>query len=53
LIVEDAELEAIETESTHVIEIDSFVPRQQIDRASSTVPIMSRPTSRSPTRRLR
>jgi DNA end-binding protein Ku len=32
LIVEDAELEAIEIESTHVIEIDSFVPRQQIDQ---------------------
>ena len=27
LIVEDEELEAIEIESTHVIEIDSFVPR--------------------------
>ena len=32
LIVEDKELEAIEIESTHVIEIDSFVPRQQIDQ---------------------
>jgi DNA end-binding protein Ku len=32
LIVEDAELEGIEIESTHVIEIDSFVPRQQIDQ---------------------
>jgi DNA end-binding protein Ku len=32
LIVGDAELEAIEIESTHVIEIDSFVPRQQIDQ---------------------
>jgi DNA end-binding protein Ku len=32
LIVEDEELEAIEIESTHVIEIGSFVPRQQIDQ---------------------
>jgi DNA end-binding protein Ku len=32
LIIEDEELEAIEIESTHVIEIDSFVPRQQIDQ---------------------
>jgi DNA end-binding protein Ku len=32
LIVEDEELEAIEIESTHVIEIDSFVPRPQIDQ---------------------
>src|SRR5256885_16380952 len=32
LIVEDAELEAIEIESTHIIEIDSFVPRSDIDQ---------------------
>jgi DNA end-binding protein Ku len=32
LIVEDEDLEGIEIESTHVIEIDSFAPRQQIDQ---------------------
>ena len=32
LMVEDEELEAIEVESTHVIEIDRFVPRSQIDQ---------------------
>src|SRR3954462_2382497 len=32
LIVEDEELEAIQIQSTHVIEIDGFVPRQQIDQ---------------------
>src|ERR671930_2113240 len=32
LIVEDAELEAIEIESTHTIEIDSFVPYSAIDQ---------------------
>ena len=32
LVVEDDELEAIEIASTHVIEIDSFVPRCQIDQ---------------------
>jgi DNA end-binding protein Ku len=32
LIIEDAELEAIEIESTHIIEIDSFVPRSEIDQ---------------------
>jgi non-homologous end joining protein Ku len=32
LIVEDAELDTIEIESTHTIEIDSFVPRAQIDQ---------------------
>jgi Ku70/Ku80 beta-barrel domain len=32
LIVEDAELEAIEIESTRTIEIDSFVPRAAIDQ---------------------
>jgi DNA end-binding protein Ku len=31
LIIDDAEIEAIEIESTHTIEIDSFVPRAQID----------------------
>ena len=32
LIIEDAELEAIEIESTHTIEIDRFVPHSQIDQ---------------------
>src|ERR1700726_4102433 len=32
LLVEDEELEAIEIESTHIIEIDSFVPRSEIDQ---------------------
>jgi DNA end-binding protein Ku len=32
LLVEEAELEAIEIESTHVIEIDRFVPRLEIDQ---------------------
>ena len=32
LIVADEELDAIEIESTHTIEIDSFVPRAQIDQ---------------------
>src|SRR5436853_7563233 len=32
LIVEDAELDAIEIESTHTIEIDRFVPPPQIDQ---------------------
>jgi DNA end-binding protein Ku len=32
LMVEDEELEAIEVESTHVIDIDRFVPRSQIDQ---------------------
>jgi DNA end-binding protein Ku len=32
LIIEETELEAIEIESTHIIEIDSFVPRCGIDQ---------------------
>src|SRR5207248_6153333 len=32
LIVSEEELDAIEIESTHTIEIDSFVPRAQIDQ---------------------
>ena len=31
-MVEDQELDAIEIESTHTIEIDRFVPRLQIDQ---------------------
>ena len=31
LLIEDEELEAIEVESNHIIEIDLFVPRSQID----------------------
>jgi DNA end-binding protein Ku len=31
LVIEEAKLEAIEIESTHIIEIDSFVPRSEID----------------------
>jgi DNA end-binding protein Ku len=32
LVIEDEELEKIEIESTHIIEIDRFVPRQEIDQ---------------------
>jgi len=32
LVVEEDELDAIEIESTHTIEIDRFVPRQEIDQ---------------------
>src|SRR5688572_22595227 len=32
LMVEDEELEAIQVESTHTIEIDRFVPATQIDK---------------------
>jgi hypothetical protein len=35
LVIDDAELEAIEIESTHTIEIDSFVPRTEIDQRFS------------------
>ena len=31
ILVEDEELEAVEIESNHTIEVDSFVPREQID----------------------
>jgi Ku70/Ku80 beta-barrel domain len=47
LLVEDAELEAIQIASTHTIEIDSFVPRSQSISASSTLLIISGPASRS------
>jgi DNA end-binding protein Ku len=41
LIVEDEELEAIQIQSTHVIEIDTFVSRQQIDQRFFDTPIIS------------
>jgi DNA end-binding protein Ku len=44
LLVEDAELEAIEIESTHTIEIDSFVPRSQIDQRFFNTPYYVRPS---------
>src|SRR5258708_4740150 len=45
LIVEDAELEAIEIESTHTIEIDSFVPRSEIDQRFFDTPYYIMPTA--------
>ncbi|HEY6603541.1 MAG TPA: Ku protein, partial [Xanthobacteraceae bacterium] len=44
LIVEDAELDAIEIESTHTIEIDSFVPRAQIDQRFLDTPYYVTPS---------
>src|SRR5436853_3407648 len=44
IIVEDDEIDAIEIESTHVIEIDSFVPRAQIDQRFFDTPHYVTPT---------
>ena len=44
LLVEDAELEAIEIESTHTIEIDSFVPRAEIDQRFFDTPYYVTPS---------
>src|SRR5436853_5470554 len=44
LAVEDAELEAIEIESTHIIEIDSFVPRSEIDQRFFDTPYYIMPS---------
>ena len=44
LIVEDEELEAIEIESTHTIEIDRFVPRAKIDQRFFDTPYYVAPT---------
>jgi DNA end-binding protein Ku len=44
LMVDDAELEAIEIESTHTIEIDSFVPRSQIDQRFFDAPYYITPS---------
>jgi DNA end-binding protein Ku len=45
LVVEDEELERIEIESTHVIEIDSFVPRQEIDQRFFDTPYYVTPNA--------
>jgi DNA end-binding protein Ku len=42
--LEDAELDAIEIESTHTIEIDSFVPRAQIDQRFFDTPYYVTPS---------
>src|SRR5262249_3699136 len=44
LIVEDAEIEAIEIESTHTIEIDRFVPRSAIDQRFFDTPYYVMPS---------
>src|SRR5437879_8746905 len=44
LIVEDEGIDAIEIESTHVIEIDSFVPRAQIDQRFFDTPYYVTPS---------
>src|SRR6516165_7415821 len=44
LMIADAELEAIEIESTHTVEIDSFVPRSEIDQRFSDTPYYVRPS---------
>src|SRR5438128_8732931 len=44
LIVADEELDAIEIESTHTIEIDSFVPRAQIDQRYFDAPYYITPS---------
>jgi Ku protein len=50
LIVEDDELEAVQVESTRTIEIDQFVPRNEIDDPSIRAPFKATwATSRSST----
>ena len=46
LPVEDEELDAIQVESTHTIEIDSFVPRDQIDERYLDSPYFIAPTDK-------
>jgi DNA end-binding protein Ku len=46
LIIEDVELDAIEIESTHTIEIDSFVPRAQLDQRFFDTPYYVTPSER-------
>jgi len=52
LLIEDAELEAIEIESTHTIDIDSFVPRSEIDQRFFDTPLLHHPQRRGRAGRL-
>jgi DNA end-binding protein Ku len=45
LLVEDEELEAIEIESTHTIDIDDFVPRSEIDQRFFDTPYYITPNA--------
>ena len=45
--VDDDELDAIAIESTHTIEIDSFVPREQIDERYLDSPYYITPMAKS------
>ena len=47
LLVDDDELDKIQIESTHTIDIEKFVPRAEIDPRYSTRPITSRRASAS------
>src|ERR1041384_3104624 len=51
ILVEDDELEKIKIESTHTIDIDSFVPRSEIDDRYMENPYTSRRPTRSARRR--
>ena len=53
ILIEDDEISAIAIESSHTIEIDSFVPRSQIDQRFFDTPITSSRASRSDRRPLR
>jgi DNA end-binding protein Ku len=46
ILVEDEELEKIRIESTHTIEIDSFVPRSEIDNRYLDTPYYIAPTDK-------
>jgi DNA end-binding protein Ku len=46
LMVEDEELESIQVESTHTIDIDSFVPRDQVDERYLDSPYYIAPTDK-------
>jgi non-homologous end joining protein Ku len=47
VIVEDEEFEAVEIESTRIIEIDQFVPKDELDERYIDPHTISRPMVRS------
>ena len=46
IVMEDEELEAVQLESTHTIDIDAFVPREQVDELYLDTPYYLAPNDR-------
>ena len=53
MLLEEDELDEVALESTHTIDIESFVPREEVDEIYLDESFYVVPTTRSPTRHSR